>query len=268
MAKIKPKQTKQTETPSGQFDAPIEVALTGSMLGGSVTDFETLIVRTISQVVYGDVASTAKSINDIKGFAKKNQNPFDVAENTLKKIESLEKIHKQTNDILKPIAAGVVKLAMFTGGLFGMAGSNTGFLVSPVKQPQMPGAEGKGNTQQVKIAIDSNNLDEVLEQFSNLSDDGTLSTLADVFEIMVDNAKGLKEVEQYMTPFTDSIIKLTEQNKNITEFTSVIEPFIKGLDSMSKIKPIDTDSLELIGYTLEQLSDINFDEANVENVLI
>ena len=132
MAKIKPKQTKQTETPSGQFDAPIEVALTGSMLGGSVTDFETLIVRTISQVVYGDVASTAKSINDIKGFAKKNQNPFDVAENTLKKIESLEKIHKQTNEILKPIAAGVVKLAMFTGGLFGMAGSNTGFLVSPV----------------------------------------------------------------------------------------------------------------------------------------
>ena len=267
MAKIKPKQTKQTETPSGQFDAPIEVALTGSMLGGSVTDFETLIVRTISQVVYGDVASTAKSINDIKGFAKKNQNPFDVAENTLKKIESLEKIHKQTNEILKPIAAGVVKLAMFTGGLFGMAGSNTGFLVSPVKQPQMPGSEGKGNAQQVKIAIDSNNLDEVLEQLSNLSDDGTLSTLADVFEIMVDNAKGLKEVEQYMTPFTDSIIKLTEQNKNITEFTSVIEPFIKGLDSMSKIKPIDTDSLELIGYTLEQLSSINFDEANVENVL-
>ena len=267
MAKIKPKQAKQTETPSGQFDAPIEVALTGSMLGGSVTDFETLIVRTISQVVYGDVASTAKSINDIKGFAKKNQNPFDVAENTLKKIESLEKIHKQTNEILKPIAAGVIKLAMFTGGLFGMAGSNTGFLVSPVKQPQMPGGEGKGNAQQVKIAIDSNNLDEVLKQLSNLSDDGTLSTLADVFEIIVDNAKGLKEVEQYMTPFTDSIIKLTEQNKNITEFISVIEPFIKGLDSMSKIKPIDTDSLELIGYTLEQLSCINFDEANVENVL-
>ena len=266
--KIQPKnQEKDPKTPSGKFDAPLEVALTGSMLGGSVTDFETLIVRTVSQVIYGDIASTAKSINDIKSFAKKNQNPFDVAENILKKIESLEKLHKATNNILRPIASSVVRLAMFTGSLLGLAASNTGFVVTPTEKPNIPGQTSGDPAQTIKVAIESNNLDEILKSLSDLSGDGSLSTLADVFEVMVDNSKEFKEIAEYMQPFSESLAKLIEQNSGIEEFNKIIDPFIKGMNNMSKIQFVDSDELTRIGDALLSFSQTNINEADIDKII-
>lgn len=266
--KIQPKnQEKDPKTPSGKFDAPLEVALTGSMLGGSVTDFETLIVRTVSQVIYGDIASTAKSINDIKSFAKKNQNPFDVAENTLKKIESLEKLHKATNNILRPIASSVVRLAMFTGSLLGLAASNTGFVVTPTEKPNIPGQASSEPSETIKVAIESNNLDKILKSLSDLSGDGSLSTLADVFEVMVDNSKGFKEIAEYMEPFSESLAKLIEQNSGIEDFTKIIDPFVKGMNNMGKINFVDSDELTRIGDALLSFSQTNINEADIDKII-
>ena len=229
------------DTPSDSKSLPTKVAIDPSVLGATAgITLERMLAQSLAYIFVGN--ETVQKIDDLKSLDKKNK-LTDLLDNSVKTIDVLNEIKKELNKLDDPLTR--LSSMLFSSKPEGLP---VRLLMSdaPKNDVPMPGGEKKVQEKELpenklKMIIDCDNLDKVLKNLNELSEDDKIKTLADSFKVISESSTNWTSIENYITDLDESI------------------------QSLSKINDIDMAKLKDMGDTLKNFPDININSGGLVN---
>ena len=229
------------DTPSDSKSLPTKVAIDPSVLGATAgITLERMIAQSLAYIFVGN--ETVQKIDDLKSLDKKNK-LTDLLDNSVKTIDVLNEIKKELNKLDDPLTR--LSSMLFSSKPEGLP---VRLIMSdaPKNDVPMPGGEKKVQAQELpenklKMIIDCDNLDKVLKNLNELSEDDKIKTLADSFKVISESSTNWTSIEKYITDLDESI------------------------QSLSKINDVDMAKLKDMGDALKNFPDININSGGLVN---
>ena len=165
------------DTPSDSKSLPTKVAIDPSVLGATAgITLERMLAQSLAYIFVGN--ETVQKIDDLKSLDKKNK-LTDLLDNSVKTIDVLNEIKKELNKLDDPLTR--LSSMLFSSKPEGLP---VRLIMSdaPKNDVPMPGGEKKGPEKELpenklKMIIDCDNLDKVLKNLNELSEDDKIKTL-------------------------------------------------------------------------------------------
>ena len=227
------------DTPSDSKSLPTKVAIDPSVLGATAgITLERMLAQSLAYIFVGN--ETVQKIDDLKSLDKKNK-LTDLLDNSVKTIDVLNEIKKELNKLDDPLTR--LSSMLFSSKPEGLP---VRLIMSdaPKNDVPMPGGEKKGPEKELpenklKMIIDCDNLDKVLKNLNELSEDDKIKTLADSFKVISESSTNWTSIGKYITDLDESI------------------------QSLSKINDVDMAKLKDMGDALKNFPDININSGGL-----